>query len=174
MFTCMRSIASAICCRYRRSPVTADPDTTRRKLDVSEPFLCDCSVRAKDKGALLSTIDSPKDFGAGQNGAIAFATTHWSVVLTAQGESAAAQKAMERLCRIYWWPLFGFVRRQSYTPEEAQDLTQSFFALFLQRRDLEAVRRENGRLHSPSRHESQARWRPTACAVGRIARARAC
>ena len=83
-----------------------------------------------------------------QDGAIAFTTTHWSVVLTAQGESEAAQEALERLCRIYWWPLFGFVRRQSYTPEEAQDLTQSFFALFLQRRDLEAVRRENGRLRS--------------------------
>jgi RNA polymerase sigma factor (sigma-70 family) len=70
------------------------------------------------------------------------------VVLTAQGQSASAQEALEKLCRIYWWPLYGFVRRNGYTPEEAQDLTQGFFALFLERRDLEAVRREKGRLRS--------------------------
>jgi RNA polymerase sigma factor (sigma-70 family) len=80
--------------------------------------------------------------------AVAFVTTHWSVVLTAQGQSASAQEALEKLCRIYWWPLYGFVRRNGYTPEEAQDLTQGFFALFLERRDLEAVRREKGRLRS--------------------------
>jgi RNA polymerase sigma factor (sigma-70 family) len=86
--------------------------------------------------------------GSAENGATAFATTHWSVVLSAQGESAAAQDALERLCRTYWWPLYGFVRRQGYTPEEAQDFTQDFFALLLERKDLEAVRREKGRLRS--------------------------
>ena len=83
-----------------------------------------------------------------QNGAVAFATTHWSVVLAAQGQSPAAQEALEKLCRIYWWPIYGFVRRQGYKPEEAQDLTQSFFARLLERRDLETVRQERGRLRS--------------------------
>ena len=83
-----------------------------------------------------------------QDGAVAFATTHWSVVLTAQGESPAAEQALEKLCRTYWWPLYGFVRRQGYAPEEAQDLTQGFFALLLKRRDLDAVRQEKGRLRS--------------------------
>jgi RNA polymerase sigma factor (sigma-70 family) len=83
-----------------------------------------------------------------QNGAVAFTTTHWSVVLTAQGESPAAKEALEKLCRIYWWPLYGFVRRQGYSPEEAQDLTQSFFELLLERRDLDVVRKEKGRLRS--------------------------
>jgi RNA polymerase sigma factor (sigma-70 family) len=101
------------------------------------------SVLAKDNGASLSTVGAA---AAGQNGAVAFATTQWSVVLTAQGESPAAEKALERLCRVYWWPLYGFVRRQGYNPEEAQDLTQSFFALLLERRDLDAVRRDKGRL----------------------------
>src|SRR5205814_8911312 len=86
--------------------------------------------------------------GSMQDGAIAVTTTHWSVVLTAQGESEAAQEALERLCRIYWWPLYGFVRRQGYTPEEAQDFTQDFFALLLERKDLDAVRQEKGRLRS--------------------------
>ena len=78
----------------------------------------------------------------------AFTTTHWSVVLQAQGESPAAQAALEKLCRAYWWPLYGYVRRQGYSPEEAQDLTQSFFAQLLERRDLDAVRKEKGRLRS--------------------------
>jgi RNA polymerase sigma-70 factor (ECF subfamily) len=68
------------------------------------------------------------------------------MVLAAQGESPAADEALEKLCRNYWWPLFGFVRRQGYSPEEAQDLTQGFFAMLLERRDFDQVRREKGRL----------------------------
>jgi len=63
-----------------------------------------------------------------RDGAVAFVTTHWSVVLAAQGESSAADEALEKLCRAYWRPLYGFVRRQGAGPEEAQDLTQGFFA----------------------------------------------
>jgi RNA polymerase sigma factor (sigma-70 family) len=83
-----------------------------------------------------------------QNGAIAFATTHWSMVLEAQGSSPAAEAALEKLCRTYWRPIYGFVRRQGIGPEEAEDLTQGFFALLLERRDLDAVRKEKGRLRS--------------------------
>jgi RNA polymerase sigma factor (sigma-70 family) len=86
--------------------------------------------------------------GSAQQGPVAFATTQWSVVLMAQGKSPSAQEALEKLCRTYWWPLYGFVRRQGYAPEEAQDLTQGFFAMLLERRDLDAVRREKGRLRS--------------------------
>jgi RNA polymerase sigma factor (sigma-70 family) len=77
-----------------------------------------------------------------------FTTTHWSVVLAAQGKSPAADQALEKLCRTYWWPLYGFIRRQGHSPEEAQDLTQDFFVMLLERRDLDAVRREKGRLRS--------------------------
>src|SRR5438034_7714260 len=83
-----------------------------------------------------------------ENGAVAFATTHWSVVLEAQGQSRAAQEALEKLCRTYWRPVYGFVRRQGARPEEAEDLTQGFFALLLERRDFDAVRKEKGRLRS--------------------------
>src|SRR6266480_1420153 len=78
----------------------------------------------------------------------AFATTHWSVVLTAQGSSPAADEALEKLCRTYWRPLYAFVRRQAHGVEEAQDLTQGFFELILERKDLNAVRQEKGRLRS--------------------------
>jgi len=85
---------------------------------------------------------------ADQNGPVAFTTTQWTVVLTAQGATPAAEAALEKLCRTYWWPLYGFARRQGYAPEEAQDLTQGFFAMLLERRDLDVVRREKGRLRS--------------------------
>jgi DNA-directed RNA polymerase specialized sigma24 family protein len=86
--------------------------------------------------------------GSAQTGSAAFTTTHWSVVLEAQGESTAAREALEKLCRTYWRPIYGFVRRQGVRPEEAKDLTQGFFALLLERRDLNAVRQEKGRLRS--------------------------
>ncbi len=61
-----------------------------------------------------------------------FATTHWSVVLAAgQGSSASAQAALEYLCGAYWYPLYAHVRRRGYSPEDAQDLTQEFFARLL-------------------------------------------
>lgn len=83
-----------------------------------------------------------------QTGGIAFTTTHWSVVVAAQGPTTAAQAALDKLCRTYWRPIYGFVRRQGVGPEEAKDLTQGFFALLLERRDLNAVRQEKGRLRS--------------------------
>ena len=85
---------------------------------------------------------------ARHHGGAAFTTTHWSVVLQAQGESPEAQEALEKLCRIYWRPIYSFVRRQGAGADEAQDLTQGFFALLLKRRDLRTVRKEKGRLRS--------------------------
>src|SRR5881227_2328104 len=83
-----------------------------------------------------------------QKGGFAFTTTHWSVVLEAQGESPAAQEALEKLCRTYWRPIFAFLRRQGVRPEEAEDITQGFFAQLLERRKFSAIRKEKGRLRS--------------------------
>jgi RNA polymerase sigma factor (sigma-70 family) len=86
--------------------------------------------------------------GRAHNGPIAFTTTNWSVVLEAQGQSPAAQEALEKLCRTYWRPVYSFVRREGTGHEEAEDLTQAFFALLLQRRNFGDVRKEKGRLRS--------------------------
>ena len=69
-------------------------------------------------------------------------------MLEAQGESPAAQAALEKLCRTYWRPVFAFLRRQGIPPEQAEDVTQGFFAELLERRSLNAVRKEKGRLRS--------------------------
>jgi RNA polymerase sigma factor (sigma-70 family) len=115
----------------------------RYRLDFGTTFYLHRIVPAVADGAPGSATGQST-----QNGAVAFTTTHWSVVLAAQGESAEAQAALEKLCRTYWWPLYGFVRREGYKPEEAQDLTQAFFARLLERKDLETVRQEKGRLRS--------------------------
>jgi len=99
----------------------------------------------KDDVTSLSAVESAT---LGHHGGVAFTTTHWSVVLEAQGESPAAQEALEKLCRTYWRPIFAFLRRQGLPPAEAEDLTQGFFAQLLERRSLDAVRKEKGRLRS--------------------------
>jgi hypothetical protein len=91
----------------------------------------------KDEVTSLSAVGE-----SARDGAVAFATTQWSVVLEAQGQSPAAQEALEKLCRTYWRPVYSFIRREGTKTEEAEDLTQSFFALLLQRRNFEDVRKE--------------------------------
>src|SRR3954470_15999964 len=77
-----------------------------------------------------------------------FATTRWSVVLKAGASSPAADDALARLCRAYWYPLYAFVRRQGHSPHDAQDLTQGFFARLLEKNDLAAVDRSKGKFRS--------------------------
>jgi RNA polymerase sigma factor (sigma-70 family) len=81
--------------------------------------------------------------------AAAFATTHWSVVLAAgYRESPQAAEALEKLCRTYWYPLYACVRRRGYGPEDAQDLTQEFFARLLAKDYLARADPEAGKFRS--------------------------
>lgn len=78
-----------------------------------------------------------------------FVTTHWSVVLTARDmDSSRAEAALERLCKAYWYPLYAFVRRRGYSPHDAQDLTQEYFARLLSRDFLARVGREKGKFRA--------------------------
>jgi hypothetical protein len=70
--------------------------------------------------------------GTLQEGGASFATTHWSIVArSAVTNVAEAESALAKLCEAYWPPIYSFIRRRGYTPPDAQDLTQSFFAFFL-------------------------------------------
>jgi len=81
--------------------------------------------------------------------AAAFATTHWSVVLQAgECDSPQAAAALASLCRAYWYPLYVHVRRLGWGPEDAKDLTQQFFARFLEGHHLERADPERGRFRS--------------------------
>lgn len=92
---------------------------------------------------------TPGDAESATTPAGVFATTRWSVVLSArEGESDAAAEALEVLCRTYWYPLYAYVRRRGHSPEDAQDLTQEFFFRLLDRRWLSQVDRHKGRFRS--------------------------
>jgi RNA polymerase sigma factor (sigma-70 family) len=70
--------------------------------------------------------------GTLQEGGASFATTHWSVVAqSALTDVPEAGNALAQLCEMYWPPIYSFIRRRGYSPPDAQDLTQSFFAFFL-------------------------------------------
>ena len=80
---------------------------------------------------------------------VQFNTTHWSVVLEA-GKQASPQSslALEKLCRTYWHPIYAFARRKGYHQQDAQDLTQQFFALLLERNDFETVDPRKGKFRT--------------------------
>ena len=81
--------------------------------------------------------------------AAAFATTQWSVVLAAgHRESPQAAAALEKLCSTYWYPLYACVRRHGYGPEDAQDLTQEFFARLLAKDYLARADPQGGKFRS--------------------------
>lgn len=78
-----------------------------------------------------------------------FVTTRWTVVLTAADHSAAeAERAMEEICQIYWFPLYAYIRRRGHSPEDAEDLTQEFFRQLLEHRWIENADREKGKLRA--------------------------
>jgi RNA polymerase sigma factor (sigma-70 family) len=78
-----------------------------------------------------------------------FATTHWTVVLAAgQRHTPQSDGALEELCRTYWFPLYAFVRRRGHAKEDAEDLTQTFFARFLEKNYLIGLSAENGRFRA--------------------------
>ena len=70
----------------------------------------------------------------------AFVSTRWSVVLAAGlSSSAESERALAQLCRTYWYPLYAYVRRRGHGPEDAEDLTQGFFAALLEKKALRGV-----------------------------------
>src|ERR1700738_3546743 len=78
-----------------------------------------------------------------------FRTTHWSVVLlSAQSQTPGSRTALADLCRLYWYPLYAFVRRRGYSAEDAQDLTHGFFVSLLERKSLGQVAPQKGKFRS--------------------------
>jgi RNA polymerase sigma-70 factor (ECF subfamily) len=78
-----------------------------------------------------------------------FATTRWSLVSAAAGQNTdAARAALAELCELYWYPLYAFVRRQGVDADAASDLTQGFFARFIELESLQSARQDRGRFRS--------------------------
>ena len=87
--------------------------------------------------------------GTLQDGGAGFATTHWSVVAqSALTDVPEAANALAQLCKMYWPPIYSFIRRRGYPPADAQDLTQSFFAFFLRTKAYARVDQLSGKFRS--------------------------
>lgn len=79
-----------------------------------------------------------------------FPKTRWSVLLAARDrkDDARAAAALDELCRAYWFPLYVYVRRRGYSPQDAEDLTQGYFAALIEKDYLADADRERGKLRS--------------------------
>ena len=94
-------------------------------------------------------MPSSPEPAASEQDVLAFVTTRWSVVLQMRGPSSPdSAKALQELCRVYWYPLYGFVRRRGLPPHDAEDLIQSFFTFLLEKEVFARADRERGRFRT--------------------------
>jgi len=91
--------------------------------------------------------NNPKSWDRGGTGR--FATTHWSVVRAAGKTSSPRYKeAMGTLCKIYWFPLYAYLRRHGYDNNQAEEYTQAFFARILEKHSLRLADSKRGKFRS--------------------------
>lgn len=88
---------------------------------------------------------NPAESNKNGHGEGVFQTTDWSIVLDAGTDGARKRRALDKLCQIYWRPVYGFIRRLGNDPEHAKDLTQAFFAHLLENDFFATADREQGR-----------------------------
>jgi RNA polymerase sigma factor (sigma-70 family) len=90
--------------------------------------------------------DDQSSLGGGVN---RFQTTRWDVVLhSAQSKTSGCKEALADLCKLYWYPLYAFIRHRGYSPEDAQDLVQGFFLHLIEYKTLSRVDRSKGKFRS--------------------------
>lgn len=94
-------------------------------------------------------MTAPDSLSDGKVPRSSFPSTHWSVVLKVGGSDAGeADSALETLCRLYWYPLYSYVRRTGRTHHEAEDQVQAFFAHLLDNTGLVRASPERGRFRT--------------------------
>ena len=96
-------------------------------------------------------MDEKDDFKEPDAAALSgrFSATPWTdVTLAQQSASLAGRAALERLCRLYWYPVYAHIRRSGKGPHDAEDLTQEFFTLLIEKNYLGAADRKRGRFRS--------------------------
>src|SRR6516164_949717 len=120
------------------SPATRDPAASRQATAVK--------AHSKDPGKGKAAGSARREI---RGGAKQFQTTRWSVVLvSAQSRAPGYKDAFADLCKIYWYPLYGFIRHRGYSPEDAEDLVQGFFLYLVERKTLSRVDRSKGKFRS--------------------------
>jgi RNA polymerase sigma-70 factor (ECF subfamily) len=78
-----------------------------------------------------------------------FPETLWSlVILAGSGATERSSQALEKLCSVYWYPVYAFIRRKGYDIEPARDLTQGFFALLVEKNYISSADHQRGRFRT--------------------------
>jgi DNA-directed RNA polymerase specialized sigma24 family protein len=77
-----------------------------------------------------------------------FPTTHWTLVTRVREGGAVRQAALEELCRLYWYPIYAFLRRRGLSPQDAEDFTQGFFLKILAEESFSLADENKGRLRT--------------------------
>src|SRR4051812_21582873 len=77
-----------------------------------------------------------------------FPTTHWTLVMRVREGGEVRRVALDELCALYWYPIYAFLRRRGYPPEDAEDFTQGFFVKLLGDESFAAADAERGRLRT--------------------------
>lgn len=85
---------------------------------------------------------------AGRGNRARFATTRWSLVLAVKGADEPARAALSDLCGLYWFPVYGYLRRTGRSADEAGDLTQGFFTKVIEKGYFEQARKDRGRFRA--------------------------
>lgn len=77
-----------------------------------------------------------------------FPTTPWSQLMRLRGDDAGAQQALANVCRLYWYPVYAYIRGRGHSPHDAEDLAQGFFLEIIRREDLISVDQRDGKLRN--------------------------
>jgi RNA polymerase sigma factor (sigma-70 family) len=113
--------------------------------DCASGIFCACIEGGEPECSLVNG----KAGEQGGNEPREFVTTRWSLIFSAANrEEQKAYDALGELCRIYWRPIFSFVRARGYSVQDAQDLTQDFFVTILKDNWLQRADRNRGRFRS--------------------------
>ena len=94
-------------------------------------------------------MEQMRDGSASPEKSGVFATTHWSLVLTAAAsDTLGASTALEQLCSKYWYPVYAFIRKRGCDAHDAEDLTQAFFAHLLEKKAFKHADRQRGKFRT--------------------------
>lgn len=133
---------------YNVDKTIADCFKYRNKagLDVSIEALHDGWRRRQT--TIMSSPTRKKEVEAGQKGE-SIPATEWDLIVSASREnSSEGDRALEALCRQYWYPIYAYVRHAGYGIEDAKDLTQEFFSRLLSNHTLAAADPAQGRFRN--------------------------
>lgn len=129
------------------NPAAAPPaDSRQRRLSDSAQW---APCRPGRAGTMSRMGRGSEGISAEAASSAKFQTTRWSIVLAAAHRSGAdSREALSTLCRLYWFPVYAYVRRRGFHHHQAADLAQGFFTSMIEGNTFRNADRERGKFRS--------------------------